>query len=91
MCVPGLPVSTTERFAKKCSYGEICSKKYEKITNKSINMMSGTMAGGNQGPGRPEKNWVQCPEDDLRVFQATEGSTESSYLLLGVGVMAEGG
>ena len=28
----GLPVSTTWRFAKKCSNEEICSKKYEKFT-----------------------------------------------------------
>ena len=41
-------------------------------------MTFGTMAGGeNPGPGRPEKNWAQCLVDDLRVFRATEGSTES--------------
>ena len=33
--------------------------------------------GGNPGPGRPEKNWAQCLVGDLRVFRATEGSTES--------------
>ena len=48
-------------------------------------VMFGTMAGGeNPEPGRPEKNWVQCLADDLGVFQATEGSTESSPLLFGV-------
>ena len=28
----------------------------------------------NPGPGRPENNWVQRLPDNLRVFQATEGS-----------------
>ena len=45
-------------------------------------MMFGTLAGGeNPGLGRPEKNWAQCLADDIRVFQATEGSTDSSPLL----------
>ena len=48
-------------------------------------MMFGTIAcGENPGSGRPEKNWAQCLTDDLRGFQATEGSTESSPLLFGV-------
>ena len=48
-------------------------------------MMFRSMAGGeNPGPGRPEKNWDQCPIDDLRVFRATEGSTESVPLVFGV-------
>ena len=47
--------------------------------------MFGTLAGGeNPGPGQPEKNWAQCLADDIRVFQATEGSTDSSPLLFGV-------
>ena len=33
---------------------------------------------------RPEKNWAQCLVDDLRIFRATEGSTESVPLVLGV-------
>ena len=46
--------------------------------------MFGTMAGGeNPGPGRPEKNLAQCLVDDLRVFRATEGSTESVPLVFG--------
>ena len=46
--------------------------------------MFGTLAGGeNPGPGRPENNWAQCLADDIRVFQATEGSTDSSPLLFG--------
>ena len=55
--------------------------------------MFGTMAGGvNQGRGRPEKNWAQCLADDVRVFEATKGSTDSSPLLFGVEIaMAEGG
>ena len=37
-----------------------------------------TVAGGeNPRPGRPEKNWAQFLVDDLWVFRATEGSTES--------------
>ena len=41
-------------------------------------VMFGTMAGGeNPGPGRPKKKWAQCPVDDLGMFRATEGSTES--------------
>ena len=43
------------------------------------------MAGGeNPGPGRPEKNWAQYLADDLRVFRATEGSTESVSLVFGI-------
>ena len=47
-------------------------------------VMFGTMAGGeNPGPGRPENNWAKCLVDDLRVFRATEGSTESIPLWAG--------
>ena len=47
--------------------------------------MFGTMAGAeNPGPGRPEKNWAQSLVDDFRVSRATEGSTESVPLVLGV-------
>ena len=43
------------------------------------------MAGGkNPGQGRREKNWAQCLVDDLRVFRATEGSTESVPLVFDV-------
>ena len=50
----------------------------------SLRMMFGTVARGeNPGSGRPEKNWAQCLADDLRGFQATEGSTENSPLLFG--------
>ena len=48
-------------------------------------VMFGTMVGvENPGPGRPEKNWARCLVDDLRVFRATEGSTESVPLVFGV-------
>ena len=48
-------------------------------------VMFGTMASGeNPGPDRPEKNWDQCLVDDLRVFRATQGSTESFPLVFGV-------
>ena len=54
----------------------------ERLTRR---VMFGTMAGGeNPGPGRPEKNWAQCLVDDLRVFRATEGPTESVPLVFGV-------
>ena len=47
--------------------------------------MFGTMAGEvNPGRSRPENNWAQCLVDDIRVFEATEGSTDSSPLLFGV-------
>ena len=47
--------------------------------------MFGTSAGGESpGPGRPEGNWVQSLADDIRVFQATEGSTDSPPLLFRV-------
>ena len=47
--------------------------------------MFGTVAGGeNPGPGRPEKDRSQCLADDIRVFQATEGSMDSSPSLFGV-------
>ena len=43
----------------------------ERLTRR---MMFGTMAGGeNPGPGRREKNWVQCLVGDPRVLRATEG------------------
>ena len=47
--------------------------------------MFGTM-GGEENPGlcRPGKNWAQCLTDDIRVVQATEGSTGTSPLLVGV-------
>ena len=31
-----------------------------------------------------QKNWAPCLLDDLRVFRATEGSTESAPLVFGV-------
>ena len=47
--------------------------------------MFGTMDGGeNQGAGRPEKSWALYLAGDIRVFQATEGSTDSSPVLFGV-------
>ena len=56
-------------------------------SNERLNqcVMFATMTGGvNPGRGRPEKNWAQCLVDDIRVFEATEGSTDSSPLLFGV-------
>ena len=59
----------------------------ERTTNERLTrrVMVGTMASGeNPGPGQPENNWAHCLADDLRVFQATEGSTESSPVLFGI-------
>ena len=59
----------------------------QRTTNKRLThrVMLGTMADGmNPGRGRPEKNWAQCLVDDIRVLEATEGSTDNSPLLLGV-------
>ena len=43
------------------------------------------MAGGeNPGPGRPENTWAHCLADGIRVFRATEGSTDRPSLLFGV-------
>ena len=60
----------------------------ERLTRR---MMFGTMAGGdNPRPRRLENNGAQCLVDDLRVFRATEGSTEG-VLLSRNGAMAHGG
>ena len=54
----------------------------ERLTHR---VMFGMMASGvNSGRGRPETNWAQCLADDIRVFEATEGSAESSRLIFGV-------
>ena len=58
----------------------------QRTTTETLNrrVMSGTMADGESpGPGRPEENWAQCLADHRRVFQATEGSPESSCLVFG--------
>ena len=48
-------------------------------------MMSGALSGGEKPkPGRPEKVWLDCVSDDLKVFQATSGSTEDSPPVFGV-------
>ena len=40
--------------------------------------------GVKPGRGRPEKNWAQCLAGDIRVFEATQVSMDSSPLLFGV-------
>ena len=48
-------------------------------------VMFGTMVGwAYPGRGRPEKKWAQCLVEEIKVFEATEGSTDSSHLLVGV-------
>ena len=54
----------------------------ERLTHR---VMFRTVAGGvNPGRDRPEKNWALCLADEIRVFQATEESRDSSPLLFGV-------
>ena len=77
-------VETTIRKRRLLFAGAVQRTHNERLTRR---LMFETMAGGeNPGPGRPEKNWAQCLliVDDLRVFRATEGSTESVPLVFGV-------
>ena len=74
-------VETTTRKRRLLFAGAIQRMTNERLTHRVV---FGTMAGGNPGPGRPENNWAQCPVVDIRVFEANEGSTDSSPLLLGV-------
>ena len=75
-------VETTIRKRRLPFAGAVQRTTNERLTHR---VMLGTLAGGeNPGPGQPEKNWAQCLADDTRVFQATEGSTDSSPLLFGV-------
>ena len=75
-------VETTIRKRHLLFAGAVQRTANERLTHR---VMFGSMAGGvNPGRGRPEKNWAQCLVDDIRVYEATEGSTDSSPLLLGV-------
>ena len=75
-------VETTIRNRRLLFAGAVLRTHNERLTRR---VMFGTMAGGvDRGPGRPDKNWAQCLVDDLRVFRATEGSTESVHLVFGV-------
>ena len=47
--------------------------------------MFGMMASGvNPRRGQPEKNWAQSLVEDIRVFEATKGSTDIAPLLFAV-------
>ena len=79
-----------------CKWRLLFAGGVQRTHNKRLSrrVMFGTMAGGeNPGPGRPEKNWAQRLVDDLRVFRATEPSTESVPLVTWrrIGAMAHGG
>ena len=75
-------VQTTIRKWRLLFAGAVQWANNERLTRP---VMFGTMAGGeNPRPGRPEKNWAKCLVDDLRVFRATEGSTQSVPLEFGV-------
>ena len=72
-------VETTIRKRRLLFAGGVQRTHNERLTRR---VMFGTMADGeNPGQGQPEKNWAQCLVDDLRVFRATEGSTESAPLV----------
>ena len=48
-------------------------------------MMFATLTGGEgRRPGEKPKNWHRCLVEDLRLFRATEGSTELCPLVFGV-------
>ena len=48
-------------------------------------VMLGKMTGGEgRRPSGQPKSWYRCLLDDLKVFNATEGSTEHSKLVFGV-------
>ena len=73
---------TTIRYRHLLFVGAVHRTNNERLARR---MMLGAMAGGeNPGPGRPETNWVPCLVGDLRVFRATEGSTESVPLVFGI-------
>ena len=74
-------VETTIRKRRLLFAGAVQRTHNERLTRR---VMFETMAGGeNSGPGRPEKNWAQY-RVNLRVFRATEGSTENVPLVFGV-------
>ena len=73
---------TTIRKRRLLSAGGVQRPHIERLTRR---VMFGTMAGEeNPAPGRPEKNWAKCLVDDLRVFRATERSTERVPSVFGV-------
>ena len=64
-------VETTIRKRRLLFAGAVQRTTNERLTHR---VMFGTLAGGeNPGPGRPEKNWVQCLADDIRVFPSDRG------------------
>ena len=75
-------VETTIRKRRLLFAGAVERTTNERLTHR---VMFGAMAGGvKPGRGRPEQNWAQCLVNDIRVFKATEGSTDSSLALFGV-------
>ena len=75
-------VETTIRRRRLLFAGAVQRTHDERLTRR---VMFGTMVGGeNPGPGRREKSWARSLVDDLRVFRATKGSTESVPLVFGV-------
>ena len=75
-------VKTTIRKRRPLFAGAVHRTTNERPTRR---VTFGAITGGeNPRPGRPENNWAQCLADDLRVFEAIEGSTENSPLLFRV-------
>ena len=84
-------VETTIRKQRLLFAGAVQRTTNERLTHR---LMFEAMAGGvNPGRGRPEKNWAQCLVDDIRVFEASEGSTDSFPFIVQSRdcAMAEGG
>ena len=85
-------VETTVRTQHLLFERAVQRTKNERLTRR---VMFETMSGAeNPRPGRSENNWAQCQADDLKVFRATGGSTESSALFVvrsRDGVMVHGG
>ena len=75
-------VGTTIRQRRLLFEGGLLRTSNERLTNRVV---FGTMAGGvKSGRGRAQNNWARCLVGNIRVFEATEGSTDSSPLLVEV-------
>ena len=75
-------VETTVRKRRLLFAGAVAIKHDGRLPRRV--MFGALSGGGNPGPGRPEKNWLQCVSDDLQAFRATDGSTEDSPSIFGI-------
>ena len=76
-CLHIISVISTQCYPRNTQ----CSSRFILLTKRYNNYVARRV---NPGRGRPQKNWAQCLIDDIRVFEATEGFTDSSTLLFGV-------